>query len=271
MIGRLMRLTGYEVAGVLRRRWVWAVVALGIVVIAIAAVTVSGESPASQSDDFRATAASLLLVGGLTLALCLGATTIFTGGITGGLGALVGAGARRSEVTLARVGARLATLVMALATWCAALQVASLALGRGWDGPLAVHVAAAGETHAAVMLAAAAVSTVLGPAVSAIVGLTVHVTAQAAVNLEAAADLGRLGSSNQLAHVAYNLLPRSVSSPMIVELQNRGAGGPAAPQFEINSLPIPLPAAGIGTVLWTLFWCLIFGMLCVRGMRNRTL
>lgn len=271
MIGRILWLSRYELAGLVRKRWLWAVVAAGVVVVAVAAIAAGGAASRTQSDDFRASAASLILVGGLTLALCLGATAIFTGGITGGLGVLAGSGARRAELTLARVAARLVTLTVALGTWFAALQVGSLALGRGWDGPLAVHVAAAGETHAAVLLSAAAVSTVLGPAVSAIAGLMVHITAQAVTNLEAAADLGRLGSANRLAHILYNLLPRSVSSPMIVELQNRGAGGPAAPRFEINNLPIPLQAAGVGTVLWTIFWCALFAALCVRGMRSRTL
>lgn len=270
-MARLWRLTTYELVHLLRRRWLWAVVIAGGVAIGIAALTTAGDAAQTQSDDFRASAASVLLVGGLTLALALGATTIFSGGITGGLGLLVASGARRTEVTLARVAARLVTLVLTLGLWCAALQVASRALGRGWDGPLAVHVAAAGETHAVVLLATAAVSTVMGPAVSSFLGLIVHITAQAAVNLEAAADLGRLGSANRLAHVLYNLVPRAVSSPMIVELQNRGAGGPAAPRFEINSLPIPLPAAGIGTVLFTLFWCALFTVLCVAGMRRRTL
>ena len=271
MIARIIHLSRYELAVLVRRRWLWALVAAGIVVLAVAAIAVGGEAHQAQSDEFRASAASLLLVGGLTLALCLGATTIFTGGITGGLGILVGSGARRTELTLARMCARLVTLALALGVWCAALQVASLALGRGWDGPLAVHVAASGETHAAVLLATAAVSTLLGPFVAGLVGLIVHVTAQATTNLEAAADLGRLGSANRLTHVLYNLLPRSVSSPMIVELQNRGAGGPAAPQFEINNVPLPLHAARIGTVLWGLFWCGLFALLCVQGMRRRTL
>lgn len=271
MIDRLLRLSWYELSGLVRRAWLWAVIAAGVVAIAIAAIAVRGQDGLAQADDFRASAASVLLVGGLTLALCLGATTIFSGGISGGLGVLVGSGATRTEVTVTRIVARLAALGIGLGVWCLALQIGSLALGLGWDGPLAVHVAASGENHAAVLLATAAVSTVLGPFVAGLCGVIVHVTAQAVSNLEAAADLGRLGSSNRLAHVLYNLLPRSVSSPMIVELQNRGAGGPAAPQFEINNIAIPLQSAGIGTVLWTLFWCALFALLCLRGMRRRTL
>jgi hypothetical protein len=271
VIGRIFALTRYELVGLLRRRWLWWVAGAGLLAVVLIALTTSGATTQAESDDFRSGAASLLLIGGLTLALCLGATTIFTGGITGSLGALVGSGARRTELTLSRIKARLIVMFAVLGLWCLGLQLASLAIGHGWDGPLAVHVAASAENYSLVLLITAATSTVLGPFVAGLVGLIVHVTAQAVTNLEAAADLGRLGSSNRLAHVMYNLLPRSVSSPMVVELQNRGAGGPAAPQFEINNLPIPLQAAGLGTVAWTLFWCGLFAVLCIRGMRRRTL
>ena len=271
MIGRLLRHTRFELISIFRRRWYLGVVAAGVPSTIVVALVAAGHSASVRDDSFRSGSASLLLVGGLTLALALGATTISRGGESGHLGLLVASGAARSEVTLARVIARLVALAVGCAVWLAALQIASAAIGRGADGPLAVHVAAAGATHAMVLLAAAATSTVLGPAVAAIVGLIVHVTAQAVVNLEAAADLGRLGAWSRLAHVAYNVLPRAVLSPMIVELQNRGEGGPAAPRFEINQILVPLPAAGIGTVLWTVFWCALLALLCVNGMRRRTL
>ena len=117
----------------------------------------------------------------------------------------------------------------------------------------------------------AAASTVLGPAVAATIGLMVHITAQATVNLDAAADLGRLGVANRLAHVAFNILPRSITSPMIAEMQNRDAGGPAAPQFEINSVPVPIQASSTGSVLWSLAWCGLLVWLCFVGLRRRTL
>jgi len=271
VIGRFLRYVGFELASIARRRWYLGVVAAGILSTVAVAVVAASHAGAVRDDSFRSGSASLLLVGGLTLALALGATAISRGAESGLLGLLVASGAARGEVALARVIARVAALAVGIALWLAALQVASVGTGRGADGPLAVHVAATGATHAIVLLATAAISTVLGPAVAAIVGLIVHVTAQAVVNLEAAADLGRLGAWSRLANVAYNLLPRAVLSPMIVGLQNRGQGGPAAPRFEINGVLVPLPSAGIGTVLWTAFWCALLAFLCVNGMRRRTL
>ena len=95
MIALGLRLIRYELAHLLRRRWLWAIVIAGVSAVAIAAVISAGDAAPAQSDDFRASAASLLLVGGRTLALSLGATTIFGGGISGGLGLLVGSGAGR--------------------------------------------------------------------------------------------------------------------------------------------------------------------------------
>ncbi len=271
MIARLARFVGFESAALTRRSWYLGVVAAGALAAVLVAVVAAGHDGRVRDDSFRSGSASLLLIGGLTLAVALGATAISRGAESGHLGLLVGSGAPRAEVALGRVIARLVALALALAVWLVALEVAGAAIGRGADGPLAVHVAATGATNAIVLLAAAATSTVLGPTVAAIVGLMAHVTAQAVVNLQAAADQGRLGAWSRLANVAYNLLPRAVLSPMIVELQNRGQGGPAAPQFEINQIVIPLSAAGLGTVLWTIFWCALLAFLCVNGMRRRTL
>jgi hypothetical protein len=272
MIGAVGRMTAFELNGLLRRRWYLITVGLGLAAVAVAAAVASGhDDPAARADSYRASAASLLLVGGLVLALTLGATTIARGGDSGHLGLLVASGARRTAVAAARMLARIGTLLAAYTVWCVALEIASALIGRGADGPLAVHVAASAETHTAVLLAAAAVSTVLGPMVAGIVGLFVYISAQAVVNVEAAADLGRLGAWDRVAHVSYNLLPRAVLSPMIVDMQNRGEGGPAAPRFEINGVVVPLPSAGIGTVLWTLFWCLLLGALCAAGTRRRAL
>jgi hypothetical protein len=273
---RLLDLTRFETLGILRRRWYLLLVAIGALTVPIAALTAAAHVAALEADSYRASAASLLLIGGLTVALALGATTIATGGASGHLGLLVASGAGRAQVTLARLAGRFAALVVALVAWCVALQAGSAALGRGFDWPLTVHVAASLESLAVVMLAAAATSTVMGPAVAVVVGLMVHITSQAVVNLEAAANLGFIRTWDRLAHVAYNLFPRAVYSPMIVDMQNRGQGGPAAPRFELNQVdrgkvPIPLEAASIGTVLWTAFWCCLLAWLCVIGMRRRAL
>ena len=276
MTGRLVDLTRFETLGILRRRWYLILIAIGALTVPIAAITAASHVAALEADSYRASAASLMLIGGLIAALALGATTISTGGASGHLGLLVAAGAGRTQVTVARLVGRFAALVVALAAWCLALQAGSAALGRGLDGPLAVHVAASLESLTVVMLAAAATSTVMGPAVAVVVGLIVHVTAQAVVNLQAAANLGFIRTWDRLAQVAYNLSPRAVYSPMIVDMQNRGQGGPAAPRFELNQVnrgkvPIPLEAASLGTVLWTAFWCALLAWLCVLGMRRRPL
>jgi hypothetical protein len=269
-------MTGFELAGLLRRRWYLLVAAAGVAAVALAAAVAATHEGATRDDSYRQSAASLLLVGGLVLALSLGSTTIARGGDTGHLGLLVASGATRTQTALARLGGRLLALAACLALWLVALQVGSIAIGRGTDGPLAVHVAASAETLALVVLAAAAVSTVLGPMVAAVAGLATHITAQAVVNLKAAADLGLIESWSRLVSISYNVLPRAIYSPMIVEMQNRGEGGPAAPQFEVNRLngdavPVPVPAADLGTVLWTLFWCALLGWFCVLGMRRRAL
>ncbi len=260
-----------DVRATLRRTWYPAIVGAGVVGVALVAVGAIGDHGSARVDALRSGGASVLLLGGLVLALTLGATA-FWGAIQGGhLGLQVGAGAPRAAIALARASARLLVLAAAVLVWTAALMVATVALGHGFDGDLAIHGATVFETLAFTLLASAAASTVLGPAVAAVVGLMAHITAQATVNLAAAADVGQLGVANRLAHVAYNVLPRAVTSPMIAEMQNRGAGGPAAPQFKINELPVPVGAAGIGTVLWTLAWCGIVLWLCFVGLRRRNL
>lgn len=260
----------------MRRRWYLFFAALGVLMVPVAALVAASHEGPVRADSYRAGAASLLLVGGLCVALGLGATTIARGGETGQLALLVSATGRRTEVTTGRIIARVVALAAALLVWAATLQVGSAAIGRGFDGPLAVHVAASFGTLTLVLLASAAISTVLGPFIAGLLGFFTHIVAQAVVNLEAAADLGLLNVWNRVAHVAYNLFPRAIYSPMIVEMQNRGQGGPAAPQFEINQsgnveIPVPLHAASLGTVLFTLFWCAVLGWLCVMGMRRRTL
>lgn len=260
-----------DLRATLRRSWYPALVAAGLVGVAIATVAAAGDSGAARVDTLRSGGASVLLLGGLVLALTLGATAFWGAIQSGHLGVQVAAGAPRAALALARATARLLLLAAAVIVWTIALLVAAATLGHGFDGDLLLHGGAVFETLAFTLLATAAASTVLGPAVAAVLGLMAHITAQATVNLAAAADVGRLGVANRLAHVAYNILPRSVTSPMIAEMQNRGAGGPAAPQFEINELPVPIGGAGLGTVLWTLAWCGIMLWLCFVGLRRRNL
>lgn len=167
--------------------------------------------------------------------------------------------------------ARLAALLGMLALWGFGLEAASAALGLGLDGPLAVHALAVAVGLALTLLAAAAASTAVGPAPAGAFGAAVYVLAQAAVNLKAAADQGLIGTAADAVRTLYYVGPRTLTSPMIAELQARDAAGPAAPRVEINQNVVIVPAAGWGSVAWTLAWCLLLGALCAVGLRRRPL
>jgi hypothetical protein len=99
----------------------------------------------------------------------------------------------------------------------------------------------------------------------------VLITAQATVNLKAAADQGLIGTGATGLDLAYWLLPRAVVSPMLADLQAADEAGPVAPTVEINGNLVDVPAAELDTVLWTLAWCGIFLGLAVFGLRRREL
>jgi hypothetical protein len=108
--------------------------------------------------------------------------------------------------------------------------------------------------------------------VSAVLALTLQVAAQSFTNLKAAADLNLVGSiADPLVNASYRVLPHTVLSPMIVDLQTRDLATLAAPQFRINQALVVVPASGVGTVLWTLGWCALLAWLTVVGTRRRTL
>ena len=67
------------------------------------------------------------------------------------------------------------------------------------------------------------------------------------------------------------MLPHAIVSPMIAEMQNNDVGGPAAPQFEIDNVPVPTFASSLGSVLWTCAWCLFLVWMCFIGLRRRNL
>ncbi len=254
-----------------RRRWLLGAVVAGVVASVIVVIAGTGTIAADQVDGFRSGGASVLLLGGLVVALGLGATAFWRDIQSGSLGLAAAAGAPRAVIATSRVVSRLVLLGVCLALWTLVLVTGQAIAGHGMDASFIVHALAQFETLAVTLLTTAAASTVLGPWVAAIIGLMVHITAQATVNLSAAADLARLGTANRLAHVAYNILPHSIVSPMIAQMQNRDAGGPAAPQFEINNVPVPIHASSVGSVVWTLAWCAFIGWLSFVGLRRRNL
>lgn len=245
--------------------------AAGVALALVAAAVAATHEGLAREDSLRRGAASLLLLGGLALAIALGGGALNRDAESGHLGLLVGNGATRPQVVAAAVGARLAALAAGIALWGLALQAGSLALGMGLDGPLAVHTLAVAEGLALTMLAAAAASSVVGPVAAGAFGAVVYVVAQAAVNLKAAADQGLIGTADAGVELLYYLGPRAITSPMISALQARDAAGPAAPQVEINDNVVLVPAAGWPTVAWTLAWCVLLALLCATGLRRRPL
>lgn len=243
----------------------------GLALVVVIALTAAGSEGVDRVDTYRAGAASLLLLVGLVVAVGLGAPALSADADSGHLGVLVAGGAGRDRLCLSVLAAHLAVLVAVLAVWGVALQAGSLALGLGLDGPLAEHTAAAAVGLALALLAAAAASTVVGTVAAAVAGIVVYVSAQAVVNLNAAAEQSVVGTAGTAVKGLYLLLPRTLTSPMIADMQARGEGGPAAPQLDINGNLVSVPASGWDTLVWSLFWCLLIGGVAVAAFRRRPL
>jgi hypothetical protein len=258
-----------DIRAIARRLW-WPI-ATGLGVIAVFGIAVAAASASSTQDDYRANAASLILLGGLVIALGLGASAFFRAVGGGRLALVASAGPPRSQVAYGLLLSRVLALAVTLAVWLAALQVGSLAIGEGLDGPLAVHVGAMFVSLSIALLAAGAAATSVGPYAAAIFGLIVYVLAQAAVNLNAAASDDALGTANGLGRILYWIFPRTITSPMIADLQARDVAGPAAPVIDINQNVITVPASGLGPLIWTLAWCVLLAVLAGLGLRRRPL
>lgn len=252
------------------RRLYWPVATVLGVAAAVGIAFAAGGAT-NVEDRFRADAASLVLLGGIVVALALG-SSVFYRAVGGGRLALVAAaGPPRGQVAYALLASRVLALALTLAAWLIALEVGSLALGEGLDGPLAVHVGAMFLSLTLAVLAAGAAATSVGPYAAALFGAFVYVLAQAAVNLNAAAEESALGTADGLGRILYWLAPRTITSPMIADLQDRDVAGPAAPTIDINQNVITVPASGAGTVIWTLAWCVLLAVLAGLGLRRRPL
>jgi hypothetical protein len=252
-----------------RRPWSQVALAAGIALAGVAAGVAATHEGLAREDALRRGGATLLLLGGLAVAVVLGSTALNRDAESGYFGALAGAGAARPQLVAAAVGSRVVALLAVLAAWGAALQIGSAALGLGLDGPLAVHTLAVAEGLVLTLLACAAASSVVGPAAAGAFGLAVFVVAQAAVNLKAAADQALIGTADASVTALYYVVPHTITSPMIAGLQARDAAGAAAPQVEINQNVVLVPAAGWGSVVWTLAWCVLMVALCASGLRRR--
>lgn len=258
-----------DLRAIARRLW-WPI-GTGLGVLAVIGIAAAAAGATSAQDDYRADAASLILLGGLIIALGLGASAFFRAVGGGRLALVASAGLPRSQVAYGLLISRVLALALTLAVWLLALQIGSLAIGEGLDGPLAVHVGAMFVSLSIALLAAGAAATSVGPYAAAIFGLVVYVLAQAAVNLNAAANADALGTANGLGRILYWIFPRTITSPMIADLQARDIAGPAAPVIDINENVITVPASGLGTLIWTVAWCVILALLAGLGLRRRPL
>lgn len=255
-----------------RVRWIRAALLGGVAVAALIALNASGESGIDRVDALRSGAASLLLLGGLAVAVCLGGGAFAHDASRGYLGLLVGSGATPSAVGAGRVAARLVVLAVVIAAWTAAVIAGGAVIGEGGDGPLAVHGLTVLGNLALVLCASAAMASVIGPIAAGVFGLMVYVSAQAAVNLKAALDSGAVNRDSQvIVEPFYAVFPRALVSPMINGMQERGVAGPAAPEVDVNGLEVVVPASTWASVVWTVMWTGIFLALAAYGVRRRQL
>ena len=270
-MNRIAALVALQLRRIARRRWIQVAVAAGLALAVVAVAVAATHDGGVREDTLRRGAAALLLLGGLVLALGLGSGALNLDAQTGHFGALAGSGASRPELVTGAVGARLVVLLAAGAAWALVLQAGSVVLGLGLDGPLAVHSLAVGEGLVLAMLAASAASSIVGPLAAGVFGASLYVVAQAAVNLKAAADQGLIGTADAGVRILYYVVPHTITSPMIADLQLRDAAGAAAPRVEVNGNTVLVPAAGWDTVAWTLAWCILLVLLCAAGLRRRPL
>jgi hypothetical protein len=255
-----------------RRRWLRLAVLAGVAVVVVAAIVAGGRTGLDRTDTFREACATLLLLGGLIMAVSLGGGAFSRDAHSGFLGLMVGNGATPSQVGAGRIVARVTALVAVMALWAVAMQGASLAIGEGLDGPLLVHALTAVVNALLVLCASCAMASVIGPGAAGVFGIMVFVSAQAAVNLKAALDQGGISQdSATLINTLYTLFPRALVSPMISEMQARDVAGPAAPQIDINGILVVVPASTWITVAWTLAWCVALASLAAYGVRRRQL
>lgn len=271
MTGLTGRLLVADLRSLARRRWILAVAGAGLLAALAATLVAAGEPESEQLDAYRRSAASLFLLGGLVAALPLGAGALRTEADRGTFALLLGSGARRGDLAWSRIGSRVVALAAILAVWMLGLQAGALALFGELDGALAVHGASMYVNLLLAAMAAAAAGTLVGPISAGIAGVVVFGAAQSVVNLRAAADQGVIGSGADLLQAAYWLLPRTVVSPMIADLQIRDAAGPAAPRFDINGIVVRLPDAGLDTWLWALGWCGLMALVAFSGVQRRQL
>lgn len=268
-MNRVILVAALQARRIARRRWSSFVLAAGVVLAVVAAGVAATHDGLERTDSLRQGSATLLLLGGLVVALGLGSPALNRDSDSGHFGVLMGAGVGRGGLVSGTLLGRTATLAAIIAVWGIALQIGSVALGLGLDSQLAVHTLFVAEALLLTMLAASAASSVVPPIAAGAFGLVVYVTAQAMMNLKAAADQDYIGVARESIDAVYHLMPHIPTSEMLADLQLRDAAGPAVPRVDINGNDVLLTASGWGTVAWTLLWCVLLGLLAYAGIRRR--
>lgn len=246
-----------------RARWLLAAAGLGAVVLLGLGLT-------SDGTELQRNAAGVFSLGGLALALGIGAPALVRDLERGTFALSASAGASLTDLGWSRLISRSIGVLGVLGIWALAAQIGA-ALGGRADEALLIHMLLTALVFLMVMLAAAGAATLMGVVAGGIFGIAVLISAQAIVNVKAADDQGLLGSGGELVQAAYWFLPRMLISPMIASLQRADEGGPVAPQFEINGNVADIPSSGVDSVLWVIAWCGIFFGLSIVGLRRREL
>lgn len=265
-------ITRTEARGISRRRWFLALLLVGVGVIVAGAVLAAGRDGLVALDTMRSWTAAVYLVGGLAVAATLGASAVNRDADGGWVGLQVATGTPRATVLLSRVAGRLVMLVATFAIWMVVAAICSAAIGQGGDGPLFVHGLAMLENMVLVLVVAALCSVALGPVASGVVAAFFYVSCLSLVNLMAASNAEVIGTAwTGLITTLYLIFPRAITSPMLSEMQARGAAGVAGAQLEINGNVVLVPAASWLTVLWTLAWCGVIAWAAAASFRRRAL
>jgi hypothetical protein len=259
-----------EARGISRRRWALAVLVIGAAVIIAGAIVAGGRDGVAALDTMRSWSAGVYLIAGLVMASALGASTVNRDADGGWVGLQVATGTPRVTVVLGRIAGRLMVLVATFAIWLAVAAICSAAIGQGGDWALFVHGLAMLENMILVLTTAALCSVALGPVASAVVAVFFYVSCISLVNLMAATNENVIGTAwSGLITTLYLIFPRSITSPMLSEMQGRGAAGVAGAQLEINTNIVIVPAASWLTVLWTLAWCAVMAIAAALSFRRR--
>lgn len=265
-------ITRIEARGISRRRWALAVFAIGAAVIIAGAIVAGGRDGLAAVDTMRSWTAGVYLIAGLVMASSLGASAVNRDADGGWVGMQVATGTPRFTVALARVAGRLVVLVATFAVWMAIAAACSVAIGQGGDWALFVHGLAMLENMVLVLTTAALCSVALGPVASAVVAVFFYVSCISLVNLMAAVNDNVIGTAwTGLITTLYLIFPRAITSPMLSEMQGRGAAGVAGAQLEINTNIVIVPAASWLTVLWTLAWCAVMAIAAAAAFRRRAI